>query len=105
MDVQEIDGVQEVILKKGDEEIILKSPEVQVLNMGGQEIYTITAATKETRTVTQSSSETISPKNDVQVSEADVKFIAEKAGVSEARAREALIKANGDLASALLSLS
>ncbi|RMG22915.1 MAG: Nascent polypeptide-associated complex protein [Methanobacteriota archaeon] len=105
MDVQEIDGVREVVIRKDGEEIVLKSPDVQVLNMGGQEIYTITAAAKETRTLTKNLPSEKPSDDTVEVSDADVKFIAEKAGVSEVRAREALIQAKGDLASALLSLS
>lgn len=104
MDVQEIDNVKEVIIRTEGEEIVLKSPEVQVLNMGGQEIYTVTGTSKESRSAGSTEVETSSTP-DISVSEADVKFIAEKAGVSETRAREALIKAKGDLASALLSLS
>lgn len=39
-----------------------------------------------------------------EVSEEDVEFVAAQAGVDKERAREALIKANGDIAQALMLL-
>ena len=42
---------------------------------------------------------------EAEISGDDVKTVMEKAGVSEEEARKALIKANGDLAEAILELN
>ncbi len=104
MDVKNIDGVKEVVIKTETEEIILIQPEVQLLNIGGQSIYTITAEGEKRRSPTKAEEKTSTETPSVTVSETDIEFIADKAGVSKEKAKEALIKSNGDLAEALLSL-
>ncbi len=103
MDVKEVDDVKEVIIKKSDSQIILTDATVQILKMSGQEIYTITTSNvRETSLDTDTSQEEVV---EIEVSDADVKFISDKASVSPEQAREALIKSKGDLADALLSLT
>ncbi len=101
MDIKNIENVEEVIIRIPSGELVLKDPEVQVVKMGGQEIYTISASGTERRS--QPSKNDDLPQ--FQVSEDDVRFIVEKAGVSEAKAREALKKSKGDLAAAFLSVT
>ena len=78
----------EVIIKQGDKNLVIKDPQVLKVNMMGQESFQITGELVE----------------ESGVSEDDVKTVAEQAGVSEDEAKEALEKCNGDLAEAILEL-
>ncbi|QQG39774.1 MAG: nascent polypeptide-associated complex protein [Candidatus Aenigmatarchaeota archaeon] len=80
----------EVLIKCKDKELVIESPSVQKVTMAGQESFQITGAVRE-----RSSS---------KFTEDDVKLVSEQAGVDEALARDALEKAKGDIAAAIMEL-
>ena len=90
---EEIDA-EEVIIKCHDKELIIKNPNVQKVNMMGQESLQITGDIEE-----RSLEET------EKFSEEDVKLVVEQANCSEKKARESLEKNNGDIAKTILELS
>lgn len=81
----------EVIIKSEGKDIVISDPKVVRVNMMGQESFQVTGNVEE-----RSAS--------VEISEDDVKTVSEQAGVSENEARDAISKANGDLAAAILAL-
>lgn len=84
---QEAIEADEVIIKSKDKNIIIKNPQVQRINMMGQESFQISGDIEEST-----------------ISEEDIKTVAQQANVSEEQAKQALEKTNGDLAEAILLL-
>ena len=68
--------------------LIFDSPQVQCMEVQGNKTYTLIGTPIEEKTIPAE----------------DVKMVAEQAGVSEKKAKEALEKANGDIAEAILAL-
>ena len=89
---EELDA-QEVIIRLKDREIIISSPQVSRVNMMGQQTYQVAGEAEERALSTAP-----------EISDEDVKTVAEQAGVSEEDARQAIEDHAGDLAEAILSL-
>lgn len=87
---QEEIEADEVIIKQGAENLIIKNPQVTKVNMMGQETFQI---------VGEITKENAGP------SEEDIKTVMEQASVSAEEAKKALVESNGDLAEAILKLS
>ncbi len=84
---------EEVIIRLKDKELVISSPQVSKVNMMGQETYQV---------VGEASERSLSSAPDI--SEEDIRTVAESAGVSEEVARDAINEAGGDLAKATMSL-
>ncbi len=89
MSVEEMEGVEEVIIKTSDAEYIFRDAEVTVMNVKGQKTYQIAG----------------SPEIVKKMNEEDAKLVAEKTGKSMEEAKKALEEADGDIAQAIISLS
>ncbi len=87
---QEINAT-EVIIRTPEREIIIHRPQVSKVNMMGQETFQVVGAVEERPLV-------------AEIQEEDIKTVIAQTSCSEDRAREALIRANGDIAAAILSL-
>ena len=79
-----------VLIETEEYTLVLEEPEVVEISAQGQISYSLTP-TKE-------------PRREERISEEDVKLVMEKANVSREVALEALKKANGDVAEAILLL-
>lgn len=88
----EIDA-KEVIIKLEDKEIVILDPQVSKVNMMGQETYQVVGRAVE-REISSLP----------EINEDDIATVAEQAGVSEEKAKEALENAKGDIAKAILEL-
>jgi len=89
---EEIDASKVIIEKNDGNKIVIDNPNVQKMTMQGQESWQITGEARE-----ESAAE--------EISEDDVKMVAERTGKSEKEARSALEEANGDIAEAIVKLS
>lgn len=87
---QEIDAT-EVIIKCSDRDIVITEPSVSKVNAMGQESFQISGSITERE-------------KEAEITEDDVKTVAEQANVDEERAREALKNSNGDIAKAIMDL-
>lgn len=94
MQSKEIDAIEVVIKTSDDKEIIIKGPQVSKIKVMGQETFQITGGE-----ITEEDSV-----DSVEVSEDDVMLVMEKSGASEEDARNALEKADGDIAQAIMDL-
>jgi len=92
METKELD-VREVVIKLDDSEIRIQAPDVSIVEMQGQKTYQISGGTEE---VAESGS---------NMSDADVKLVVSQTGVSSEEAKKALEGAEGDIASAIMSLT
>lgn len=81
-----------VIIEEEDKNIIIDNPSVLKIDMQGQVNFQVSGDISEEST-------------EENIVEEDLKTIMEKTSCTEQEAKEALEKANGDLAEAILSLS
>jgi nascent polypeptide-associated complex subunit alpha len=84
-----------VIIQTSSEEIIIEKPIVSVMELQNQKVFQITGGS-----ISEKTSEKIS-----EIPEEDMHLVAQQAGVSLERAKEALKQTNGDLAQAILLLT
>ena len=82
---EEIDA-KVVIITCADKDIVIEGPEVTKMNIQGQEMYSITGG-KVREQATPSSEPEEEPA--VEISDDDIKMVAEQAGVSQGAARAA----------------
>ena len=86
--MDEIEGVEEVVIKTGTKEIVVENPTVNAIEAQGQKTYQVVGDSTERS----------------RVDEEDISLVAEQAEVDEETARDALKKTDGDLAAAIESL-
>lgn len=108
MQMQELSGVTRVIIQSPGKEIIIEQPTVTSINVQGQKMYQVLGGRAVERSpqaaVAQGAVPAVAEKPPVQVPEEDVLLVAQQAKVSMEKARETLIKCDGDLARAILML-
>lgn len=92
MDMKELKGVTEVLIKFKDKEVLIKNPKVNLMDFMGQKTYQITGKVKER-------------KKELEVPDEDIELVASQAGVSKEEAKKALEDTNGDLAEAIMRLT
>ncbi len=98
MQQQQIDADEVVIrLKGGGQEIVITNPSVAKVTMMGQETFQITGEHSERAAQSQ--------QQQPPFTDDDVKTVVEQANASEAEAKAALAKVNGDIAAAILFLN
>lgn len=90
METEEIEA-EEVIIVKEDEEIHIKSPDVNKIDMMGQETFQITG-------------EEEVEKREMEIPDEDIDMVVQKADVSEEKAEKALRDNDGDIAKAIKDL-
>ena len=86
-----------VIIELPDKTLVFESPQVTRTFVQNMEFFTVMGKYTEQAKVQQNQT--------VEIREEDVRLVAEQTGKSEAEAREALIKAEGDVAKAILMLT
>ena len=89
--MQELEGVQEVVIKLPDKEIVIPGAQVTLTEMSGQRSYQVVGRE-------------IERKPQFEPSEDDIKLVMEQAGASREVAVNALKETGGDLAEAILKL-
>ena len=94
MKMDELQGVQEVIIRFEDKELIIDNPSVSLMNIMGQETYQVEGKARE-----------VELEYEIEIPDEDVEMVANSAGVSEDKAREALEECKGDLAEAIMKLN
>lgn len=107
IDVDELDA-EEVVIRTADEEYVFDAPQVTKMDAQGQETfqivgdYDVRAAGAGGDATPVESADTST--DDGGIPDSDVQIVAQRAGVSEDAAREALEDADGDLAAAISQL-
>jgi nascent polypeptide-associated complex subunit alpha len=94
MDMKDVKGVSEVIIKFKDKEIVINNPKVNLMNFMGQDTYQISGKVKERKIEVE-----------LVIPDDDVELVSSQTGVSPEKARQTLIDTNGDLAEAILRLN
>jgi len=94
MDMKDLPGVKEVIIRFEDKELIISEADVNLMNVMGQETYQITGNAIE-----------VEIDSKIEIPDEDIEMVANQTGVNKTDAEEALISTNGDLAEAILKLN
>ncbi len=94
MDMKDVKGVTEVIIKFKNKELLIKNPKVNLMNFMGQQTYQITGKVKEQKM-----------EKELEIPDEDVELVAAQTGASADEARQALTETQGDLAEAIMRLS
>ena len=94
MDMKDVKGVTEVIIKFKNKELVIANPKVNLMNFMGQDTYQISGKAKERKIET----ELIIPDDDVDL-------VATQTGATPEEARKTLEETGGDLAEAIMRLS
>lgn len=94
MKMEDLDGVKEVIIRFDDKELIISNPDVNLMDVMGQETYQVTGKAVE-----------VEIEEEIIIPDEDIEMVANQANVSEEKAKEALIESKGDLAEAILKLN
>lgn len=94
LSIEQVEGVEGVIIKLRDRELVIKKPQVTCMKVGGQTIFQVIGEVEEKGLAIE----------EISVSEEDVQLVASQAGVSLEEARRALKATKGDLARAILYL-
>jgi nascent polypeptide-associated complex subunit alpha len=97
MSMDNVQDVEQVIIKTSSKDIIIEQPEVAILNMQGQKIFQVAGGT-----ITEKTPERTAPK--IAIAEEDIQLVAGQTGKSIDEARKALEECEGDLAKAILLL-
>ncbi len=92
IDVNEIENVEEVIIRTPEKDIVFKDAQVTVMDARGMKTYQVMGTPQE---VTR----------EVKIPDEDVKLVMEQAKSSENDAKAALRETKGDIAAAILKLS
>jgi len=95
LNMEQVEDVQEVIIKTNNKEITIKKPEVSILQAQGQKMFQIAGGE-----ITEKAAERKMP----GIGEEDVRLVADQTGKSLEEARKALEESEGDLAKAILLL-
>lgn len=95
LSIEQLEGVESVVFRFRDKEIIIKKPQVTSMKMGDQTIFQVTGEVEEKQLIAE---------EEVSISEEDVQLVASQACVSLEEARKALKATKGDLARAILYL-
>jgi nascent polypeptide-associated complex subunit alpha len=108
IDMEDIDA-EEVIIRTDEEELVFTDAEVQLMEAQGQKTYQVVGE-PESRALGSGESSDESDSDDAGGSSGgafdaqDVEIVAQRGGVSEDEAREALEANDGDLAAAVADL-
>jgi nascent polypeptide-associated complex subunit alpha len=93
IETEEIEGVEEVIIRTVSKEYVFRRADVTKTTIQGQETWQIVGEP-----------EVGEKEGEISIPEEDIKLVAEKANVSEQEARKALEECDGEPAEAIVKL-
>jgi len=98
--IETLQSVEKVVIESKDKVIVIEAPQVVVMEFGGQKMFYV-AGQNVREEQPMEIREIESLPQATQISDDDVKFVAEYANVDLERARRALEIAGGDIAKAI----
>jgi nascent polypeptide-associated complex subunit alpha len=93
--MDELNDIEQVILKGRNREIFIEGPTVAHINMQGQSMYQVVGGEVNEKALSK----------ELEILEEDILLVAQQTGVSVERAKAALEDTEGDLARAILLLT
>jgi len=92
IDIDELENVEEVIIRTTEKDIVFKDAQVTIMDAKGMKTYQIVGTPQEAA-------------REVKIPEEDIKLVMEQTGSGGNEARSALKETKGDIAAAILKLS
>ena len=92
IDMYEIEGVKQVIIKTADKDIVFNDAQVTIIDARGQKMYQLVGTPVEIPL-------------EKEIPEADITLVAQQANVPNEVAKKALQETKGDLAEAIVKLT
>ncbi len=92
IDINEIENVEEVIIRTAEKDLIIKDAQVTIMDAKGMKTYQVVGTAQEVA-------------REAKIPEEDIKLVMEQTKASESDARSALKETKGDIAAAILKLS
>ena len=92
--MNQLEGVEEVIIRMADKDLVIKNAGVSEMKVKGSRVFQVMGEDVEERM-----------REKPKYTKEDVLLVSQQAGVSEAKAEQALKDSDGDLAQAILRLS
>jgi len=92
IDVNEIENVEEVIIRTPEKDIVFKDAQVTIMDARGMKTYQVVGTPQEVV-------------REVKIPEEDVKLVMEQAKSNSIDARNALKETKGDIAAAIMKLN
>jgi nascent polypeptide-associated complex subunit alpha len=111
IDVQDVEDVQEVVIRTPTKDIVFDAPSVTIMTAQGQKTYQVVGnpkvVPKSGGAAPPASPKSAPPPPPVKLAipEEDVTLVAQQAGKSPTEARKALEASNGDIAEAIVRLT
>lgn len=102
IDIDELDGVKEVIIRMADKEIVIENATVAVMDAHGVRSYQISGDSSERQTSGSVAEAEKEP--EVIIPETDVELVMAQTGADKETAKAALVESRGDLAAAIMKL-
>ncbi|RLE52971.1 MAG: nascent polypeptide-associated complex protein [Candidatus Methanomethylicota archaeon] len=100
LEMEEMQGVEQVLIKVRNKQLVVENPQVLVMKMAGQTIFQIVGEAKEVEML-----KTEEKIEEVEIPEEDIQLVATQPGVSFEEAKKALKQPKGDLAQAIMLLT
>jgi nascent polypeptide-associated complex subunit alpha len=100
IDIDELEGVKEVVIHMPDKEIVIENPSVAVMDAHGVRSYQISGDTVERPISGETKAEFVP-----QIPDSDVELVVAQTGASAESAKAALMEMRGDLAAAIMKLA
>ncbi len=93
IEMEELSGVEEVVIKFSDKELVFSNAQVQLTEAQGQKTYQIIGEPDERE-----------KGSEPEISDEDIEMVMDQTNVDKDSAREALEKTDGDIAQAIVDL-
>ena len=103
MSMDQVEDVEQVIIRSRSKDIVIDQPEVAIMQMGGQKIFQVAGGTVTEKAPGAAALPGSAPAKPA-VSEEDARLVADQTGKSLDEAKRALEECEGDLAKAILLL-
>jgi nascent polypeptide-associated complex subunit alpha len=97
IDIEEMEGVEEVIIRTKDKEIIINNPSVAIMEAHGNKTYQISGEPDERPLAGAEPA--------IVILDSDVEIVAAQTGRDWNEAKAALLESKGDLAAAIMKLT
>jgi nascent polypeptide-associated complex subunit alpha len=101
MNMDSVDGVNQVIIRTNSKDIVIDEPEVAILQVQGQKMYQVIGGQVSEQEQGKLASAPVKP----TFTDEDAQLVADQTGKPLEQAKEALEECGGDLAKAILLLS
>jgi nascent polypeptide-associated complex subunit alpha len=92
IDIEEVENVEEVIIRTPEKDIVFKDAQVSIMDARGMKTYQVVGTPHEEL-------------REAKIPEDDIKLVMEQTKSNEADARGALLETKGDIAAAILKLT